>query len=105
MCSCRLSACRAMDHNDPVDVDARGDNVLGVKFAAGYDAVDLRDGHGCCTRHDRSEVAAGLAEDKLATLVRDVSADEDNVAVDGVFKQIVSAVDGTDLFAVRQRRA
>src|SRR5690606_33491191 len=87
------------DLDDAVDVDAGGDDRLGVERAERHDLVDLHDGRGGGARHDGSEVARGLAVDEVAPAVGGEGADEGEVGPDGVLEHVVAAVDAARLAA------
>ena len=76
------------------------DYILGVKLARLDDLVDLRDGVGRRHGHDGVEVSRGLAVHEIAERVRLLRADERNVGVYRLFKDVLSAVELAHLFAL-----
>src|SRR5437588_9102331 len=56
--------------HQPVDIDARGGDLLRRQFAEFGDLLGLNDGQLGRRRHDRVEIAPGLAVDEIAPAVR-----------------------------------
>src|SRR4029079_17635581 len=70
---------------------------FGIERTERDDFPDLRDRAVSCTRHDRPEVACGLAVDEIAPPVASFGPDECIVAVDRHFQHVVAAVNPAGL--------
>src|SRR5690606_15001598 len=80
-------------HHQPLDVDARGDDMVGVDLAIGDDLLDLRDGDTARGRDDRIEVAGGVAVGEVAGLVGTVGPDQGDVGDETAFHDVLDTVE------------
>src|SRR5450830_389756 len=94
---------RAAD--DPVDVDARGVDLRRVQLAGFDDFLDFDHGDLAGGRGQRVEVLGGVAIDDIAEVVGFPAFDDGEVAGDGLFHQVRTAVEFTGFLAVGDRGA
>src|ERR1700730_755002 len=90
----------AFDVHDPVDIDAWRDDGLGRQFAELGDMLGLYDRQLCRGRHDRVEVATGIAIDEVSPAVGAPRLDQRDIAGQGVFEDAFAAVDDARLLAL-----
>src|SRR5215468_10664102 len=77
---------------DPLDVDRRQVDAIGVELADLDELLDLDDRDLAGLRAQRVEVARGLAKQQVAPAVAFPRLDDREVAADGVFEHAVLAV-------------
>ena len=94
-----------LDRDDALHEDARRDDGFGIELAERHDLVHLRDRAFRRRRHDRAEVARGLAVDEVAPAVAALGLDQREVGVDRVLEHVAAAVDRARLLALGERRA
>jgi hypothetical protein len=87
----------------PVHEHAGDADGLRVELAV-HDLVHLGDGELGALGEGRHEVAADAAELQVAEAVGAGGADQRDVHLEAVFEDVVDAVDGADLLALRDRR-
>ena len=88
--------------HDERDEDAGRDDCLGVERTQRHDLAHLRD---CASRrrgHERAEVARGFPVDEIAPPVAAVGADQRDVTVQRVLKDLRAPVDDTSLLVSRE---
>jgi hypothetical protein len=86
---------------DALDVNAGGDDGVGVEGAGVDEFLDFGDGDAGGGGHHRVEIAGGLSIDKVAGAIAFPGFDEGVVGAEPGFEQVGAAVEGAGFFAFR----
>src|SRR6476646_7693280 len=91
--------------HDPLDEDAGRHDRLGIQYTEPNDFAHLRDRAFRRARHDRPEVARGLAVDEIAPAVGTIGLDQRVIRTDRIFEHVATPVDLARLLPLRKQRA
>src|SRR5665213_779092 len=85
--------------DQPVNIDSRGVYVIRVQCARRHDLLDLKHRDASGRRNGRIEVAGGVAVDHVSKPVRFPATNDREIGLQGMFQNVVPAVELTALLA------